>query len=95
MKTKTPAKKKTTERRTAKAVGSSPLVRLRSLVHVWGGHGEGGLYIDGKKVSDYYNCGQAAIVEALGFTPEEKHLNEAWYADQVTLPDNLNDCEFA
>lgn len=66
-----------------------------TVVHVWGGHGEGGLYINGKKVSDYYTCGESKIVEALGFTPEIKRLNEAWYKNRVTLPENLHECEFA
>jgi hypothetical protein len=62
---------------------------------VWGGHGEGGLYVNGKKVSDYYTRGEADIVEALGFTPESRRLNEAWYQDQVNLPENLDECEWA
>ncbi len=65
---------------------------MPSVVHAWAGHGEGGLYIDGKKVSGYYTCGEAAIVEALGFNPEMRHLDEKWFASIVDLPENLNEC---
>jgi hypothetical protein len=63
-----------------------------SVVHVWGGHGEGGLYVDGKKVSDYYTREEAGIVEALGYEPESKRLDEEWYHHQLNLPEKLEDC---
>ena len=85
---------------TIKKTSTAPAVEqgcrvMPSVVHVWGGHGEGGLYVDGKKVSDYYTCGEATIVEALGFTPESRHLNEKWYADISNLPDDLDECVMA
>ncbi len=62
------------------------------LVQVWGGHGEGALYVSGKKVSDYFTCGESDIVEALGFTPESRRANEYWFKEQIKLPENLDDC---
>jgi hypothetical protein len=66
-----------------------------TIVHVWGGHGEGGLYINGKKVSNYYTIVQNDILKALGFEAKSIRLNEEWFRDRIYLPENLKDCRFA
>ena len=63
-----------------------------SLVHAWGGHGEGALYINGKKVSSYYTCGESDIVSALGFKVVDVRLNEKWFQSIIHMPENLKDC---
>ena len=71
----------------------SPLIKR--VTHVWSGHGEGALYVNGKKVSDYYTRGESSIVQALGFTPECRRLDENWSKKQIRLPEKLAKCVFA
>lgn len=63
------------------------------VVQVYGTDGSA-LYVDGHKVSDYYTCGQAEIVLALGFKVKPLRLNQDWYNKQIKMPMLLKHCKF-